>query len=72
MPAVVLSSRDKGNGTTEVTLSRDGVRFTAIVPTSMVGTENAAAMYEVMADRVTSENARLRRITAPGQREREA
>lgn len=69
MDPVVLSRSAKTNGTTEVVISVDGVRFTGVIPTAMVGTDDEVKMVQAMASRRASENTRLVAITRPGRQE---
>lgn len=71
MKAVILNEKPLTNGSTEVTLSKDGVRFTITVPTSMLGTETVEEMYEFAGSRVVERHARLVEITRPGRIEAE-
>lgn len=66
MEVVVLGHKHLPNRSTEVVLSRDGIRFTATIATDIFGTEKAMPMYEFMADRVVSEQRRVREIARPG------
>lgn len=66
MDVKVLGHKHLANGSTEVTLTADGMRFTATIPTSYFGTKQAEPLYEFMAERQVAQMARLREITAPG------
>lgn len=72
MRPVVVSEQRRTDGSALVTLSLEGVRWTAVVPGAILGTPQAEAMYDAMAVRQLAEMARLREITAPGRLEREA
>lgn len=72
MRPVVVSEQRRTDGSALVTLSLEGVRWTAVVPAALLGTPQAEDMYEAMATRQLAEMAKLREITAPGRLEREA
>lgn len=72
MPVSVLRSAPRDDGTVEVTLYQDGVRFTAVVPDIVAQGEHAYEMYQAMADRMCAEQERVREIAQPGRPEREA
>lgn len=72
MNVQVLQTKPRGDGKTEVTVYADGVRFTLVMEARVFGTDVGTRLLEVAAQRQVTEMARLREITAPGRREREA
>lgn len=62
MSVVLVSAVERENGMTEVLLSEDGVRFRALVATSLVRSGEAHNMYQIMANRQRAEHARLQAI----------
>lgn len=62
MPVLVLSEVDRGDGTVLATLSQDGVRFTAVVSSSLLDSGHKIAVYQTVADHMVAEQARVRAI----------
>lgn len=58
----VLSKTTREDQQVEVVLSKDGVRFTVVVPQSIVDLPEAYALYEVMAAKVCVRQARVGEI----------
>jgi hypothetical protein len=59
---VVLSSKPRDNGMVEVRLSIDTLGFTVHVPAVLADSPDAMATYQVMAEGVAAEHARLAAI----------
>lgn len=58
MAAVVVVGKSvREDQKVEVTLSKDGIRFTVVVPQSVAEAPEAHALYEVMAARVCARQA---------------
>lgn len=68
MAVVVVSRTKRPNGTTQVVLSQDGVRFTMVVPDAVDEAKDALDVYQIMADRQCAEQQRLNRIAEEGRR----
>lgn len=64
---VVVRRTLREGGMEEVTLAKDGLRFTVTVPTEVADSPTALALYEHMADVMRAETQRVQRITAPGE-----
>lgn len=64
MAVVLVSSRERDDGMTEVVLSDEGVRFRAMVATSLINSGDAYNMYQIMANRQKAEHQRLQAIRA--------
>lgn len=64
MAVVLVSRRDRDNGTTEVVLSEDGVRFRALVSTALADSGEAYNLYQVMSNNQRAEYKRLQDIRA--------
>lgn len=62
MPVVLVSSRERDNGMTEVVLSEDGIRFRAMVSTALMASGEAYNTFQIIANRQKAEHQRLQAI----------
>lgn len=65
---VVLGKVDRGDGQVEVTLSKDGDRFTVVVPLWVTALPEAVSLYEVMGCRIRDRQDRVRDIVERNRR----
>lgn len=67
MSVAVLSKVDRDGGMVDVTLSKDGTRFTVSVPAIIAASEDADIIYAQMANTVCREADSLRSIVKANQ-----
>lgn len=68
MPVILVSKRQRADGSYEVTLSQDGVRFNAVVTKDVAEGSDALNVYQVMANQQCKTKARLDQIAEEGRR----
>lgn len=66
MAVVIVNRTSRIGGMEEVTLAKEGLRFTITVPTDVADSPNALAFYEHVADTMRKEAQRVQAILAPG------
>ena len=67
MGVIVVSKVERDGGMVDVTLSRDGTRFTVSVPAIIAASEDAETIYQQMANTVCREADSLRSIVKANQ-----